>query len=236
MLLMPAGSVRRLCNALLLVAAACGELCAPNEPVLAFFAGQVELEGKVKDCTPDIDECRFSGKVHSGPDADGQYLIDWDDSDDRNRKVHHSQVHLLANGEVCDGPGVSEWDQGWVPPEIPCTLLARLHWEASEPAWNEAAVRSLKTEFEPDEVIDGFDWHVVLRFYAVDRCEAAFYALDAVLKKCTERDPEACRVHEYVKAIEYVGDDPATRRKTGRHLHKEDGRTKAQAGSKREEL
>eukprot|EP00930_Biecheleria_cincta_P053239 TRINITY_DN38640_c0_g1_i1.p1 TRINITY_DN38640_c0_g1~~TRINITY_DN38640_c0_g1_i1.p1 ORF type:complete len:256 (-),score=35.21 TRINITY_DN38640_c0_g1_i1:33-770(-) len=191
--------------------------CAPQEPVTAFFGGQVELAGEVQDCTPAIPECFFSGKVNRGPDESGRYLIDWDDGDDRNRLVDHSKVRLLSSGEACDGLEVHEGAGDWIPPEIPCTILPRLHWEASEPEWNQKAVKSLKQEFQPDEVIDGFDWHVILRFHDVNRCEEVYNALDSQLKKCKEPDPEACRSHEYVKAIEYVGDDPSTRRKTGRH-------------------
>jgi hypothetical protein len=97
--------------------------------------------------------------------------------------------------------------------------LPRLHWEGSDPAWNKEAVDSLKAQFKPDEVIDGFDWHVILRFNDVNKCEKAYNAIDKVLKQCTEQDQEKCHTHKHVKAIEYVGDDPATRRKTGRHIH-----------------
>merc|ERR1712048_400767 len=106
-----------------------------------------------------------------------------------------------------------------VPPEIPCTILPRLHWEGSDPDWNRQATQALKDEYKPDELIDGFDWHVILRFNDADKCEAAYNSLDKALKQCTEMDPEKCRTHKYVKAIEYVGDDPETRRKTGRGYH-----------------
>jgi hypothetical protein len=112
-------------------------------------------------------------------------------------------------------------DDGWTPPEIPCTILPRLHWEGSDGTWNKNAIEALRNAYKPDEVIDGFDWHVILRFNDADRCEQAYDDLKATLDKCAESDSEKCRTHDYVKAIEYVGDDPETRRKTGRKIHKD---------------
>merc|ERR1711974_3056 len=112
-----------------------------------------------------------------------------------------------------------EEDDNWVPPEIACTLLPRLHWEGSDPEWNKEAIEFLNKTYAPDETIDGFDWHVIMRFNDVDRCENAFNDLSKVLKQCKEADPEQCRTHKYVKGIEYVGDEPSVRRKTGRQYH-----------------
>lgn len=197
--------------------------CPPNEPVIAFFAGQVDLGAAgVEPCKPDMEQCHFPGRISTGPDAEGNYMIDWDDGDLSNRKVHHMKVKQSSSGEACAGPSPAppaEDDDNWVPPEIPCTILPRLHWEGSDPEWNKEAVAALKNEYKPDEVIDGFDWHVILRFNDADRCEATYKSLDTTLSKCKETDPEKCRTHKYVKAIEYVGDDPETRRKTGRRIH-----------------
>jgi len=201
-----------------------GILCTPGEPVSAFFAGQVDLgNGEITTCKPEMEYCFFPGKIYSGPDAEGTYVINWDDGDTAVQRVNHELVKQIGSGAVCDGaeppPGEEEQEEGWVPPEIPCTVLPRLHWEGSDPPWNKEAIEALKTSFEPDEVIDGFDWHVILRFNNVDRCEAAFKSLKRVLDECKEPDPEKCRTHPYVKAVEYVGDDPDTRRRTGRHQH-----------------
>jgi len=201
-----------------------GLACPPGQQVTAFFAGSVDLGAGVEACSPEMEACYFPGRVATGPDAASMYHIDWDDGDTTNRQVHSGQVKQSPSGETCDGPAVAaaaeeEGDENWVPPEIPCTILPRLHWEGSDPEWNKEAILSLKKELEPDEVIDGFDWHVILRFNDVDKCEAAFNALNVVLSQCSESDPEKCHTHKYVKAIEYVGDDPNTRRKTGRHRY-----------------
>uniref|UniRef100_A0A7R9ZZV4 Uncharacterized protein n=1 Tax=Pyrodinium bahamense TaxID=73915 RepID=A0A7R9ZZV4_9DINO len=208
--------------------AAEGAPCVPGEPVAAFFAGQVDLGGGsgITTCTPEMEQCYFPGRIHSGPDAEGIFDINWDDGDTTNRRVHHSHTRRGDTAQPCDGPvpPPSEEDEDWVPPEIPCTILPRLHWEGSDPEWNKEAIESLRNEYQPDEVIDGFDWHVILRFNDVNRCEAAYSSLDSALQKCTEPDPEKCRTHKYVKAVEYVGDDPDTRRRTGRQHHNADPR------------
>merc|ERR1719359_1222215 len=124
----------------------------------------------------------------------------------------HTQVRRTLDGQTCDGPPKPEspkaatnvQEDAWIPPEIPCTILPRLHWEGSDPVWNKEAIQSLKDAYKPDEVIDGFDWHVILRFHDVNRCENVFMSLERDLKKCKEADPEKCRTHKYVKAIEYV--------------------------------
>mmetsp|Transcript_69040 Transcript_69040/g.108978 ORF Transcript_69040/g.108978 Transcript_69040/m.108978 type:complete len:182 (+) Transcript_69040:3-548(+) len=167
-------------------------------------------------------------------------IIEWDDGDDTNNKVSYDKVRRTATGKTCDGPpkaggkvprqssppkedkkapAASPESDKWVPPEIPCTILPRLHWEGSDPKWNKRAIEYLRKEYEPDEVIDGFDWHVILRFNDVNRCEETYNLLDSKLKECKESDIEKCHTHEFVKAIEYVGDDPEQRRRTGRHIH-----------------
>mmetsp|Transcript_118020 Transcript_118020/g.204219 ORF Transcript_118020/g.204219 Transcript_118020/m.204219 type:complete len:218 (+) Transcript_118020:3-656(+) len=197
--------------------------CAPGDGVTAFFAGQVDLGNGPQECTPAIESCFFPAKVASGPDAEGYYTVNWEDGDENNRRVVHKQVRLSATGESCDGasppPRDDDEDGNWVPPEIPCTILSRLHWEGSDPKWNKEAVESLRKEFKPDEVIDGFDWHVILRFNDADRCEAVFKSLEVVLRRCKEEDQEKCHTHKYVKAIEYVGDEPEVRRQSGRRVH-----------------
>lgn len=181
-----------------------------------------------------MEACHFTGTVASGPEADSHYMINWDDGDPNNRKVLSTYVWQASSGQVCDGPKATKGpaktppqqkppaaeddDENWVPPEIPCTLLPRLHWEGSDPKWNKEAVESLRSEFKPDELIDGFDWHVILRFNDVNRCEGAYKKVSGVLATCD--DQEKCFAHKYIKAIEYVGDDPDTRRKTGRHVFK----------------
>jgi len=218
--------------------------CPPGEAVTAFFAGEIDLGKGAEPCKPSMDDCYYGGKVNQGPDASGTMTIDWDDADENNRKVVHSQVRHAKTGEACDPPpppkkagkvpkaaqappkaatpppkADAAADDNWVPPEIPCTILPRLHWEGSDPAWNKQAIENLKKDFNPDEVIDGFDWHVILRFNDVNRCESTFNSLAAVLKQCKEADQEKCHTHQYVKAIEYVGDEPEVRRQSGRHIH-----------------
>merc|ERR1711972_816667 len=124
-------------------------------------------------------------------------------------------VKQSATGEACDGPDAvaAEEDEDFVPPEIACTILPRLHWEGSDPEWNREAIEYLKRTHQPDETIDGFDWHVILRFNDADRCEKVYKSIEATLSECKEKDLEQCRPHKYIRAIEYVGDDPETRRK-----------------------
>lgn len=209
--------------------------CPPGEPVKAFFVGSIDLGNGPEDCKATMEACYFGGAIASGPEADGHYMINWEDGDPNNRRVHSSMVKQLSSGQACNGPaaakgpakappqsqtppaGADDDDENWVPPEIPCTLLPRLHWEGSDPKWNKEAVEALRGEFKPDELIDGFDWHVILRFNDVNRCEAAYQKISGVLAQCGD-DQEKCFAHKYVKAIEYVGDDPETRRKTGRHV------------------
>eukprot|EP00929_Paragymnodinium_shiwhaense_P119675 TRINITY_DN91560_c0_g1_i1.p1 TRINITY_DN91560_c0_g1~~TRINITY_DN91560_c0_g1_i1.p1 ORF type:complete len:312 (-),score=70.15 TRINITY_DN91560_c0_g1_i1:129-1064(-) len=207
--------------------------------------------GEGEDCTPEMYECYRDAVVSSGPDSSGRYTVDWEDGDDRDRLVPAAQVKRASDEETCDttaeatkktsGASTAQTkkdskpkaapkeapvpnfddDEEWTPPEIPCTIMPRLHWEGSDPAWNKDAVEALRKKYDPDELIDGFDWHVILRFNDADRCEKTYKSLEAVLNKCKEPDPENCRTHKYVKAIEYVGDDPDTRRKTGRKYHKD---------------
>lgn len=195
--------------------------CSVGERVTAFYAGQVDRGSGVEVCAPTMAECYFSGGVAAEADRDGLLTIDWDDGDVGHRHVHHTHVRQSSSGDWCSGLAVPELDEDdhWVPPEIPCTILSRLHWEGSREDWNKEAVSALKSELQPDEVIDGFDWHVILRFHDADSCERAFTAINDVLRQCTEPDPESCRTHKYVKAIEYVGDEPETRRRTGRGIH-----------------
>lgn len=193
--------------------------CNPGEAAQAFYAGSV-AEGQ---CNPTMAQCWFFGTIAEGPSADGVFTMNWEDGDPENRQVHHSKVKKRETGEVCSLPEAGyededyEEDPPWEPPEIPCTILPRLHWEGSDPKWNKEAIDALKAEWKPDEVIDGFDWHVILRFNEANRCEQCFNTIKAVLDKC--EDVEKCYTHPYIKAIEYVGDDPETRRQTGRTVH-----------------
>eukprot|EP00928_Gymnodinium_smaydae_P050421 TRINITY_DN33989_c0_g1_i1.p1 TRINITY_DN33989_c0_g1~~TRINITY_DN33989_c0_g1_i1.p1 ORF type:complete len:323 (+),score=68.46 TRINITY_DN33989_c0_g1_i1:50-970(+) len=138
-------------------------------------------------------------------------------------------VVSASAGPATTGGGAGGEESDWVPPEIPCTILPRLHWEGSDPDWNKKAVEHLRTQFAPDELIDGFDWHVILRFNDADRCERVYAELEGILNKCTESNVDLCRTHDYVKAIEYVGDTPETRRKTGRRVHQEASRAAARS-------
>lgn len=225
-------SASLLAAALLALPADGSYLCPPGERVMAFFAGQVDLGGgTVEACKPELEQCFFPGSVDSGPNQEGIFVINWDDGDETVRHVHHTKVQRTSTGEACDGPPEQLFpeqggEEDWVPPEIACTVMPRLHWEGSEEEWNRKAVAALKKELKPDEVIDGFDWHVILRFNSADRCEEAYEALQSVLKLCKEKNPEDCRTHKYVKAVEYVGDDPETRRKSGRSHHRPEASAK----------
>lgn len=219
--------------------------CPPGTEVTAFFVGEIDLGNGAEACKPTMDDCYYGAKISSGPDANGIIVVDWEDGDPSVRNVPHSQVRHGKSGEACDGPPPPKkvgkvpkkapahqeppkadkpkvenpHDDNWVPPEIPCTILPRLHWEGSDPSWNKEAITALKQEFNPDEVIDGFDWHVILRFNDANKCEQAFDKLAEVLKQCKELDQEKCHTHKYVKAVEYVGDEPDVRRQSGRHVH-----------------
>merc|ERR1719188_2167965 len=100
-------------------------------------------------------------------------------------------VKLGSTGLTCSGPEQvpedADDDENWVPPEIACTILPRLHWEGSEPEWNKEAIEFLRSTYNPDELIDGFDWHVIMRFNHVDRCEKTFDELNGVLQQCVEK-------------------------------------------------
>jgi len=222
--------------------------CPPGQAVTAFFAGEIDLGQGPVPCQPDMNDCYYGGKISSGPDSSGTITIDWEDGDPNVRSVPYTQVRHGTTGETCDGPPPPKKvgkvppkakaaqqeppkatpppkapfnpdSDNWVPPEIACTILPRLHWEGSDPAWNKEAIESLKKEFKPDEVIDGFDWHVILRFNDVNKCEASFDAIAKVLQQCKETDQEKCHTHKYIKALEYVGDAPDVRRQSGRHVH-----------------
>lgn len=218
--------------------------CPPGQVVTAFFAGEIDLGNGAEACKPHMNDCYYGGKVNAGPEQNGMMTIDWDDEDPGNRQVVHTQVRHGDTGEACDpapapkkvgkvpkkaqeapkaapahAPPANPSDDNWVPPEIPCTILPRLHWEGSDPTWNKEAIASLKADFNPDEVIDGFDWHVILRFNDANKCEKAFDSLAKVLNECKEQDQEKCHTHKYVKAVEYVGDEPDVRRKSGRGVH-----------------
>mmetsp|Transcript_57612 Transcript_57612/g.106493 ORF Transcript_57612/g.106493 Transcript_57612/m.106493 type:complete len:242 (-) Transcript_57612:62-787(-) len=206
-----------------------GPPCEPGEAVLAFFAGQVEVSGELKLCEPSMEFCYFGARIASGPDVrTGNYWVKWDDGDTNNRQVHYSQVKQASSGLACasyddvlqdsdESVDAAIAEESF---EIPCTILPRLHWEGQDPEWNKEAIEAITKDLHPDEVIDGFDWHVILRFFDADRCEQVYEALHAVLSKCMDPDWENCRTHKYIKWIEYVGDDPETRRKSGRAIHK----------------
>mmetsp|Transcript_38558 Transcript_38558/g.86711 ORF Transcript_38558/g.86711 Transcript_38558/m.86711 type:complete len:239 (+) Transcript_38558:144-860(+) len=204
-----------------------GPPCEPGEAVSAFFAGQVEIKGEQKLCEPSMDYCYFPARVASGPDVrTGNYWVKWDDGDTNNRQVHYSQVKQASSGLACASyddvlkDADESVDATAESLEIPCTILPRLHWEGQDPEWNKEAIEAIAKELQPDEVIDGFDWHVILRFIDANRCEQVYESLQAVLSKCMDPDWDNCRTHKYIKWIEYVGDDPETRRKSGRTVHK----------------
>ncbi|CAE8609585.1 unnamed protein product [Polarella glacialis] len=201
--------------------ASTGLLCLPGESVSAFFAGEVQIQvaglGQDQECQPEVEECFFGGQVYSGPDAEGHYTINWDDGDSQHRRVHHSHVRHAALDEACDGPtGPIQDHDTYVPSRIPCTILVKLQGGDSDRDWMQEAVAMFKTDYQPDEVVDGFEWYIILRFYDANRCEASFRSLAAAIRKCEDMDLEACVTSKYLRTIEYIGDDPATRRETGR--------------------
>mmetsp|Transcript_17681 Transcript_17681/g.40009 ORF Transcript_17681/g.40009 Transcript_17681/m.40009 type:complete len:240 (+) Transcript_17681:54-773(+) len=197
-------------------------ICAIGEQIEAYFAGEVQVGAGNEPCNPTMPECWFPAEIESGPDFFGVYTVSWGDGDTNYREVHASTTRRSLTDEACGSPegdtGPMTEDDEWERPEIACTIMPQLHWEASEPEWNAHALRALREEFAPDEVLDCFRWHVVFRFYDVDRCEQAYETLNNLLSRC--KDPEKCYAHPYVKAVRYIGDDPETRRMTGRHIHK----------------
>eukprot|EP00403_Amphidinium_massartii_P040512 CAMPEP_0178452024 /NCGR_PEP_ID=MMETSP0689_2-20121128/44010_1 /TAXON_ID=160604 /ORGANISM="Amphidinium massartii, Strain CS-259" /LENGTH=244 /DNA_ID=CAMNT_0020077675 /DNA_START=13 /DNA_END=747 /DNA_ORIENTATION=- len=207
-------------------------ICQQGEAVSAFFAGQVEVDGVAQQCTPSMNACYFAARIASGPDVrTGNYWVNWDDGDTNNRQVHFTQVWRggtpgYACGGVEDDAGAVDASIADNAMEIPCTILPRLHWEGQDPEWNKEAIESITKEYQPDEVIDGFDWHVILRFNDANRCEQVYTSIETVLKKCMDPEPENCRTHKFIKSLEYVGDDPATRRKTGRTVYKPGSETR----------
>jgi len=190
-------------------------LCAIGEHVEAYFAGEVELGAGIEPCNPTMAECWFPAEISEGPDSNGVYLVDWDDAHEHFRLVHATQTKRTLDGEACGQSSAlqkhADDDALLSTPDIPCTIVLRLHWEASEPTWNRQAVANLKEEFLPDEIIDDFEWHVIFRYLDVDHCEQTHNTLWNLLKDCA--DKERCYAHPYVKGIHYIGDSPETRRK-----------------------
>eukprot|EP00913_Durusdinium_trenchii_P026781 g25122.t1 len=198
-----------LCAQQLVISA--GGPCPERHAVIAFFAGEVEKAETKVPCSPALAECYFAGTVHSGPDGGGHYFIDWEDGNENFRRVHHSQVWLLENGQVCDEQQDQQQDE-WVPisPTVrrKCTLLLRLHWEAWDPTWSAEGIQAVARDLQAEEVIDGFDWHVIMRFKTRMMCRSAFQRMEKLLNTCNETDLELCRVHPYVKAVELLREMP----------------------------
>eukprot|EP00747_Dinoflagellata_sp_TGD_P097398 gnl/TRDRNA2_/TRDRNA2_167130_c0_seq1.p1 gnl/TRDRNA2_/TRDRNA2_167130_c0~~gnl/TRDRNA2_/TRDRNA2_167130_c0_seq1.p1 ORF type:complete len:203 (-),score=30.21 gnl/TRDRNA2_/TRDRNA2_167130_c0_seq1:6-614(-) len=171
------------------------QICAMGEEVTAFFAGEVNVGGGGESCNPTMSECWFLARIDAGPDAAGVYTLSWADGDPDARKVHASHTKRVSSGEACGlpkvyagkGPAEDQEGSAWNAPEIPCTTLLRLHWEGSDIKWNGEAIKELKAELLPDEVIDGFDWHLVMRFHDVDRCERAYETVARVVGQCDDK-------------------------------------------------
>jgi len=200
------------------LAARVGLTCAIGEEVLAYFAGEIEIGGGREACLPTRPGCWFPATVDEGPDPYGVYLVSWADGEDSHRAVHASGLKRTLSGELC-GSGEeavrASKKKEWKPPQLDCTLLLQLHWEASEAEWREAAMNTLRVELAPDEVVAGFDWHVIFRYQDPDRCELAYETVASVLRRCTKKegDAERCYAHPLVRAVEYVGEEPALRRR-----------------------
>lgn len=76
--------------------------CGVGTPVVAFFAGTVEIDNNTQNCQPKLAACRFPGKVADVPEADSHYLINWDDGDSTNRRVLAKYVWVGTTGQSCD--------------------------------------------------------------------------------------------------------------------------------------
>jgi len=216
------GDFRRVVFCCLLMVVRCKMSgCIMGEMVWAVFQGIADLgRGGYEQCHAAHDGCWFPARVAS---FDGDfYIVQWDDGDQSHRRVPAGLVRRRFTEELCSVPVVYDYndpEDPWQPSEIPCTILLRLHWNASKVKWRKRAISKLRKEHLPDEVIGGFEWHVIFRFHVVNQCERVFKTIHKVLKTCA--DPEECYAHEYVKGIEYVGDDPNTRKVSGRHLHEQ---------------
>eukprot|EP00403_Amphidinium_massartii_P009902 CAMPEP_0178429318 /NCGR_PEP_ID=MMETSP0689_2-20121128/30738_1 /TAXON_ID=160604 /ORGANISM="Amphidinium massartii, Strain CS-259" /LENGTH=237 /DNA_ID=CAMNT_0020051131 /DNA_START=1 /DNA_END=710 /DNA_ORIENTATION=- len=189
-------------------------ICAIGEEVSAFYNGRINLGRGDEPCQSTMERCWLDATVSAGPNGIGIYTVDWADGRSEYKNVHSFFVRRKTTEEPCgespeDAVEDDPEDDGWIAPDLACTTLIRLHWEGSEPQWNKQAINALKAECLPDEVIDGFDWHVIFRFHDVNQCERVYKTISNVLEKCLDR--EHCYTHPYVKDIEYVGDTPAAR-------------------------
>ncbi|CAE7710959.1 unnamed protein product [Symbiodinium microadriaticum] len=146
------------------------EPCPGGEQVWAYFAGEVDFgDGVAEPCNPSIKECWFDAEVQYGPDEHGVYHVVWADGTPSFREVHGSQLLRLDSDKACGTAAALQASQDRGP--IAPTLLLRLHWEASDDAWHADAVAKLREDFGPEEVIDDFDWHVIMRFKHTAACE-----------------------------------------------------------------
>eukprot|EP00927_Polykrikos_kofoidii_P063303 TRINITY_DN58111_c0_g1_i1.p1 TRINITY_DN58111_c0_g1~~TRINITY_DN58111_c0_g1_i1.p1 ORF type:complete len:301 (-),score=24.32 TRINITY_DN58111_c0_g1_i1:129-1031(-) len=185
--------------------------CASGELVDAYFGGEVDLGSGAEPCNPTVSECWYPAEIEVGPDDDGIYEVAWSDRSEEFRAVHGSLTRRSLDGTAC---GFASEKAPYPQPlqEVPCTIVPQFHWEGSTPSWNREAISALRAELVPDEFVEGFDWHVIFRFHDLDHCERAYETLAFVLQGC--ECPERCYRHPYVKSVEYVGGDPASRRKS----------------------
>ncbi|CAE8591642.1 unnamed protein product [Polarella glacialis] len=154
--------------------------------------------------------CWFSAEVDEGPDEAGVYRVSWvfDGGEETAlfRQVYAKHVRRQLTGEACGKrsfEATTSTSEEFV--DSPnCTLLLQLHWEGSNESWNSLATKKLQEELMPDEVIGGFDWHVIFRFSAgrIDACEKAHDTVQSVLLKY--EDQEQCYTHPYVKAVSLI--------------------------------
>eukprot|EP00439_Symbiodinium_sp_Y106_P042891 s283_g5.t1 len=178
------------------------EPCQDGEQVWAYFAGEVDFgDGVAEPCNPSMKECWFDAEVQHGPDDHGVYHVVWADATPSFQEVHGSQLLRLDSNKACGvaraAASETSQDRGPVAP----TLLLRLHWEASDVAWRADAVAKLREDFGPEEVIDDFDWHVIMRFKHAAACEEVRDLLQNLVNLCD--DPESCFRHPYVQAVDY---------------------------------
>jgi len=169
----------------------------------------LDLGVGIEPCLPTKPECWFPATITDGPDRYGIYSLSWHDGVEGFNAVHVSSLRRSLTEEACGEQRLDEAQSQWVAPEIPCTLLMQLHWEASEDTWREHAVTTLRDELQPDTVIADFDWHVIFRFDSVDRCGQAYDAIKTLLDMC--EDAERCYTHPYIRTVQHVGREPQMR-------------------------
>ena len=137
--------------------------------------------------------------AQEGPDAHGVYTVVWAGGDTSFSAVH--AMHMRHESGYSCGLDTAVAKAPTALNER-FTLLLRMHWEASDPAWRGRALWEIKKEVVPDEMVSDFDWHVILRFLDRTACEHAHEILQKTLSIC--KDPNSCYSHPYVRAIEEV--------------------------------